>query len=70
MCLVSILNINSTRNKFSSVPHLIDKNLNIFAIAETKLDSPFPGSQFILPGMRMKNFPVKDSRKLSLISED
>ena len=46
------LNINSIRNKFSSIPHLIDNNLDIFAIAETKLDSSFPESQFILPGMR------------------
>ena len=40
------------RNKFSSIPHLIDNNLDRFAIAETKLDSPFPESQFILPEMR------------------
>ena len=46
------LNINSIRNKFSSIPHLIDNNLDIFAIAETKLDSSFPESQFILTGMR------------------
>ena len=38
------LNMNSIRNKFSSIPHLIDNNLDIFAIAETKLDSSFPGS--------------------------
>ena len=46
------LNINSIRNKFSSIPHLIDNNLDIFAIANTKLDSSFPESQFILSGMR------------------
>ena len=46
------LNVNSIRKKFSSIPHLIDNNLDIFAIAETKLDSSFPESQFILPGMR------------------
>ena len=33
------LNMNSIRNKFSSIPHLIDNNLDIFAITETKLDS-------------------------------
>ena len=31
--------------------HLIHNNLNIIAIAETKLDSWFPESQFILLGM-------------------
>ena len=46
------LDINSIWNKFSSIPHFIDSNLDIFAIAETKLDSSFPESQFILPGMR------------------
>ena len=44
--------INSIRNKFSSISHLIDNNLDIFAIAKTKLDSSFPESRFILPGMR------------------
>ena len=46
------LNINSIQNTFFSIPYLIDNNLDIFAIAETKLDSSFPESQFILPGMR------------------
>ena len=39
------------RNTFSSIPHLIDNNLDIFAIAEAKLDSSLPESQFVLPGM-------------------
>ena len=46
------LNINSIRNKFSSITHLIDNHLDIFAIAETKLDYSFLESQFILPGMK------------------
>ena len=46
------LNINSVRNKFFSIPHLIDNNIDIFTIAETKLDSSFPDSQFLMPGMR------------------
>ena len=46
------LNINSVRNKFFSIPHLIDSNIDIFTIAETKLDSSFPDSQFLMPGMR------------------
>ena len=63
---LTYLNINSIRNKFSSIHHLID-NLDIFAIAETKLDSPFPESQFVLPGMR-KPFRVDiTSRKGGLL---
>ena len=46
------LNINSVRNKFPSILLLIDNNLDIFAIAETKLDSSFPESQFILSELR------------------
>ena len=46
------LNTNSVRNKFFSIPHLIDNNIDIFTIAETKLDSSFPDSQFLMPGMR------------------
>ena len=50
---MAYLDRNSIRNKVSSIPHLIDNNLDIFAIAETKLHySSFPESQFILPGMR------------------
>ena len=49
------LNINVIRNKFSSISHLTDTNLDIFAITKIKLDSSFPESQFILTGM-MKPF--------------
>ena len=49
---LAYLNINSIRNKLSSIPHLTDTNLDVFAIAETKLDSSFSESQFLLPGMR------------------
>ena len=53
------------RSKFSSIPHLIDNNLDIFA--ETKLDSSFPESQFLLPGMR-KSFRLDaTSRKSGLL---
>ena len=45
-------NINSVRNKFFSIPHLIDNNIDICTIAETKLDSSFPDSQFLVPGMK------------------
>ena len=61
------LNINSIRNKFSSILHLRDNNLGIFAIAETKLDSSFPESQFILPGMRKPFWLDVTSRKGGLL---
>ena len=40
------LNINSIRDKFCSNPSLIENNLDIFAIEETKLDSSFPESHY------------------------
>ena len=59
--------MSSLRNKFSSIPHLIDNNFDIFAIAETKLDSLFPKSQFILSGMG-NLFPLDVSwRKSALL---
>ena len=44
------LNINSVRNKFENFKEIINGNVDIFAIAETKLDGSFPTSQFELEG--------------------
>ena len=42
--------------------------MDIFAIAETKLDSSFPESQFILPGMRKRLYRLYvTSRKGGLL---
>ena len=46
------LNMNSVRNNFYSIPPLIEHNIDILALAETKLDSSFPESQFLLEGMK------------------
>ena len=52
MCFTRYLNINSIRNKISSIPFLIANNLDVFVTAETKLDPSFPGSQFLPEQMR------------------
>ena len=44
------LNINSVRNKFENFKEIINGNVDIFPIAETKLDGSFPTSQFELKG--------------------
>ena len=44
------LNINSVRNKFENFKEIINGNVYIFTIAETKLDRSFPTSQFELEG--------------------
>ena len=48
--IISHLNINSIRNKFDCLTYLIDKNVDIFLISESKLDSTFPDSQFFIHG--------------------
>ena len=44
------LNINSVRNKFENSIGIINENVNIFTIVETKLDGSFPTAQFEIKG--------------------
>ena len=46
----SYLNINSIRNKFHNLVDMIDNNIDIICISETKLDESFPASNFTIPG--------------------
>ena len=48
--IVSYLNINSIRSKFESLKVVACNNLDIITIAETKLDSTFTTSQFMIDG--------------------
>ena len=61
------LNINSLRNKFYSIPPLIEHNIDIFPVAETKLGSSFPESQFPLEGMKKPYRFDVSSRKRGLL---
>ena len=47
--IVSYSNINSNRNKFDDPKLIIDENVDILYIAETKIDESFPIGQLILP---------------------
>ena len=40
------VNINLIRNKLDSLVYVLDKNLDIFLISETKLHDSFPSTQF------------------------
>ena len=40
--IFSYLNINSIRNKFGDLDKIVDGNIDILCIAETKLDNIFP----------------------------
>ena len=46
------LNINSLRNKFDSLQHIINKKIDVLLISETKIDSSFPSVQFHLEGYK------------------
>ena len=49
----SYLNINSIRNKFNNFVDMIDQNIDIMCLAETKLDSSFPSQNFLIPGYNL-----------------
>ena len=42
------LNINSIRNKFDQLVNIINNNIDILIISETKLDARFPSGQFYI----------------------
>ena len=44
------LNINTITNKFDRLIGMTENNIDILCIAETKLDSSYPTSQFSIPG--------------------
>ena len=50
--IISYINTNSIRNKFSGFSEMIGENVDILVIAETKIDSSFPTSQFLLDGFK------------------
>ena len=55
--IVEHLNINSLRNKFEALQFIINRNLDIILLSETKLDDSFLSAQFIL-----KNFGIPPYR--------
>ena len=67
------LNTNSVRNKFEALTYIIDNNIDLLLISETKLDDSFPTAQF-----QMKGYSVpyrydrngKDGGLLLCIRED
>ena len=50
--VLATLNINSIRNKFSSLAEIVSNNIDILVIQETKLDATFPEGQFLIPGFK------------------
>ena len=48
--IIGTLNINSLAPKFEQLKEVIGTNIDILTIQETKLDSSFPVSQFLIDG--------------------
>ena len=48
--VIGHLNINSIRKKFEMLSSMIKDNINVLMVSETKLDSSFPQSHFIIEG--------------------
>ena len=55
--VIGHLNINSIRQKFVSLKEIIDDNIDIFLVSETKLDGTFPIGQF-----SMNRYPFREDR--------
>ena len=53
------LNINSVRSKFECLRDIINNNIDILLISETKLDVTFPVGQFLINGFHS---PVRKDR--------
>ena len=47
---IAFINVNSLRNKFSMLSNMIKQNIDIFTIAETKLDETFSKNEFLMEG--------------------
>ena len=50
MIIIDHININSVRYKFESLFDLVNTNLDVLVISETKTDEMFQESQFIIEG--------------------
>ena len=48
--VVGSININSIRNKHDQLKLLVDRNIDILIIEETKIDNTFPAGQFFIDG--------------------
>ena len=42
------ININSNRNKFEQLIYIVNNEIDILMVSETKLDDTFPTSQFLM----------------------
>ena len=48
--IIASINVNSIRYKFEQIKLIVEKNVDILIVQETKLDDSFPDGQFLLDG--------------------
>lgn len=48
--IIGQLNINSIRNKFGQLKFIMERNIDVFLVSETKLNPTFPDGQFFING--------------------
>ena len=48
--IIAHLNINFLYHKFEALKSLVTNTIDILVISETKLDDPFPASEFFIEG--------------------
>ena len=65
--ILAYLNVNSIRNKFENLLEIIKQNLDVLAVAETKIDASFPSAQFFLEGYHSP-YRLDISRKSGYLS--
>ena len=71
--IIGHLNINSIRYKYECLNDIIDKNVDILLISETKLNDSFPTGQFLMNGFHLpfrKDRTDKGGGLLFYIQED
>ena len=59
---LSYLNINSIRKNFDDLKLIVNENVDILCIAETKIDESFPTAQFLLPGYKPYRLDTSDKQ--------
>ena len=60
--IIGHLNINSIRNKFEMLSLSVAQYVDILMLSETKLDSTFPSTQFLINGFSIPHKPDRNSR--------
>ena len=62
ICISVPLSINSIRKTFDDRKLIVNENVDILCIAETKIDESFPTAQFLLPGYKPYRLDTSDKQ--------